>query len=77
MVHETDRFATAFARYGVWPTTVWHLVDSEEPNRSLKHELGDFGAAREGSFPASSLYKGAAGPGADGSTVSIFPPRGG
>ncbi len=67
MVHETDRFATAFARYGVWPTTVWHVVDSDEPNRKLKRDLGDFGASRELIFHVSGLFK--------GHVVSIFPPR--
>ena len=74
MVHETDRFATAFARYGVWPTTVWHVVDSDEPDRKLKRDLGDLGDTRSHDGAAQS-YKRTVGGNTQGTVTSIFPPR--
>lgn len=75
-LHEASQlknFISANEKYGDWPRTLWVVKDSSD--KSLKREVGDTGKAREGSFPASGLYKGEQGKGLDGATTSIFPPR--
>ncbi len=73
-----ENFIKANERYGNWPLSVWEIKDASVEDRALKSKakgVGDAGSAREGSFPASGLYKGAEGRGQDGAVVSIFPPR--